>query len=71
MKHFNMHDCKTMKVPIHVGARINDEQCIKAHEEIEDMAHVPYASIVSILMYAMDYTRLDISHAVGILRKYM
>jgi hypothetical protein len=35
------------------------------------MSHVPYASVVGSLMYAMVYTRLDIAQAVGVLRRYM
>jgi len=35
------------------------------------MFHVPYASAVSSLMYAMVYTRLDIAHAVGVLSRFM
>jgi hypothetical protein len=33
--------------------------------------HVPYASVVGSLMYAMVCTRPDISHAVGVLSRYM
>jgi hypothetical protein len=58
-------------VPIPVGARLTVEQCPKTQEEIEDMAHVPYASVVGSLMYVMVCTRPDISHAVGVLRRYM
>jgi hypothetical protein len=35
------------------------------------MSHVPYASAVGSLMYAMVYTRPDIAHAMGVLRRYM
>ena len=35
------------------------------------MANVSYASVVGSLMYAMVYIRLDISHAVGVLSRYM
>jgi hypothetical protein len=35
------------------------------------MSHVPYASAVGSLMYAMVYTRPDIAHAVGFLSIYM
>ena len=35
------------------------------------MSHVPYASVVGSLMYAMLCTRLDIAHAVGVLSRYM
>jgi hypothetical protein len=60
-----------VKVPIPVGARLTVEQCPKTQEEIEDMAHVPYASVVGSLMYVMVCTRPNISHAVGVLRRYM
>jgi NADH:ubiquinone oxidoreductase subunit C len=35
------------------------------------MSHVPYASAVGSLMYGMVYTRPNIAHVVGLLRKYM
>ena len=35
------------------------------------MSHVPYASAVGSLMYAMVYTRPDIAHAMGVLSKFM
>jgi len=54
-----------------VGARLIAEQCPKTQEEIEDMAHVPYESVVGILMYAMVFPRPNISHVVGVLRRYM
>ena len=56
LKRFNMQDCKLVKVPIPIGTKLYDDQCPKSEEEIEYMAHVPYASAVSCLMYAMVYT---------------
>jgi hypothetical protein len=35
------------------------------------MYRVPYVSVVGSLMYAMVYTRPNISHVVGVLRKYI
>ena len=35
------------------------------------MSNVPYASAIGSLMYAMVCTRLDISHAVGVVSRYM
>jgi hypothetical protein len=35
------------------------------------MSRVPYSSTVGSLMYAMVFTRPDIAHAVGVVRKYM
>eukprot|EP00253_Pinus_taeda_P008798 PITA_08798 len=68
---FNMQDSKLVKVPIPVGVKLSAEQCLKTQEEEEDMSHVPYASAVSSLMYAMVCTRLDIAHVVGVLSRFM
>ena len=60
-----------MKVPIPVGVKLFVEQCPKTQEEEEDMYHVPYASAVGSLMYAMVCTRPDIAHALGVLSSFM
>eukprot|EP00253_Pinus_taeda_P002177 PITA_02177 len=64
-------DSKPVKIPIPVGVRLYVEQCPKTQEEEEDMSYVPYASAVSILMYANVCTRPNITHAVGVLRRFM
>jgi hypothetical protein len=66
-----MQECKPVKVPIPIGVNLSVDQCPKTHEEEEDMSHVPYASAVGNLMYAMVFTRLDIAHAMGVLSRYM
>eukprot|EP00253_Pinus_taeda_P026680 PITA_26680 len=71
MRRLNMKDSKLVKVPIPVGVRLSTEQCPKTQEEEEDMSHVPYASVVGSLMYAMVYTRTNIAHAVGVLSRFM
>ena len=71
LQRFNMQDSKPVKVPIPVGVKLYVEQCPKTQEEEEDMSHVPYASAVGSLMYAMVCTRPDITHAIGVLRKIM
>jgi hypothetical protein len=35
------------------------------------MFHVPYASVVGSLMYAMVYTRPNITRSIGVLSRYM
>ena len=40
-------------------------------EEREYMSKVPYSNTVGSLMYVMICTRLDISHALGVVSKYM
>jgi hypothetical protein len=66
-----MHGSKLVKVPIPIGVNLSADQCPKTQEEEEDMSHVPYASVVGSLMYAMVCTRPDIAHAVGFLSRYM
>lgn len=48
-----------MSVPIFIGDKLSSEQCPTATRpvEMEDMTHVPYACVVSGLMYAMIYTK--------------
>eukprot|EP00253_Pinus_taeda_P019768 PITA_19768 len=64
-------DNKLVKVPIPVGVKLSSEQCPKTQKEEEDMSHVPYASAVGNLIYAMVYSRPDIAHAVGVLSRFM
>jgi hypothetical protein len=71
LQRFNMQECKLVKVPIPVGVKLYADQCPKTQEEEEDISHVPYASVVGSLMYAMVCTRPNIGHAVGDLSRYM
>jgi hypothetical protein len=60
-----------VKVPIPVGERINTKQYPRKHEKIEDVAYVPYESVIVSLMYAMVCTQPNISHALGVLSRYI
>jgi phosphoribosyl-AMP cyclohydrolase len=71
LQRFNMHGSKPIKVPIPIGVKLSADQCPKTQKEEEDMSHVPYASAIDSLMYAMVCTRPDIAHAVGVLSRYM
>src|ERR1700738_3846462 len=66
-----MQDSKPVKFPIPVGVRLSIEQCCKTQEEEKDTSCVPYASAVSSLMYAMVCIRPEITHAVGVLSRFM
>jgi hypothetical protein len=70
LKHFNMQDYKPVKVPIPMGEKLTAKQCPKTQEKMEDMAHVPYASVVGSMLYMMVCARSNISHVVGVLNKY-
>jgi len=59
-----------VKIPIHVGVKVFADQCPKTQEEEEDMPHVPCATVVSSLMYAMVCTRTHIAHSMNF-NRYM
>jgi hypothetical protein len=46
-------------------------QCPKTEEEKQSMEKMPYANLVGGLMYAMVCSRPDITHAVGLVSRYM
>ena len=52
------------------GIVYSKKQCPSTTQEEEDMRHVPYASAVGSLMYAMLYTRPDICYAVGVVSRF-
>eukprot|EP00253_Pinus_taeda_P017946 PITA_17946 len=64
-------DNKPVKVPIPLGVRLSAKHCPMTEEEEEDMSHVPYASAINSLMYAMVCTRPYITHVVGVLSRFM
>ncbi|KAK0573601.1 hypothetical protein LWI29_010645 [Acer saccharum] len=71
LQRFNMSDAKPVKTPLASHFRLSKEQCPETDEEKDFMARVPYASAIGSLMYAMVCTRPDISHAVGVMSRYM
>ncbi|KAL0454797.1 UNVERIFIED_CONTAM: Retrovirus-related Pol polyprotein from transposon TNT 1-94 [Sesamum latifolium] len=66
-----MSKAKPVSTPLANHFKLSSEQCPKTDREIEDMAKVPYASVVGCLMYAMVCTHPDLAHAVSQVCKYM
>jgi hypothetical protein len=64
-----MQESKSVKVHIPIGVKLSTDKCPKKQEE--DMSRIPYASVIGSSMYAMFCTRPYISHAVGVLSKYV
>lgn len=60
-----------MSVPFYVGTNIYLDICHKSYDDFEVTCNAPYASVFNSLMYAIVCTRLDISQAMRILRKFM
>ena len=67
---FAMQNSKKGNLPSRHGVTLSKEQCPKTPQEEENMRHIPYASAVGSLMYAMLCTRPDICYAVGVVSRY-
>ena len=68
---FNMKNAKPVSIPLAGHMKLSKKMCPTAREEKENMAKVPYSSIVESLMYAMVCTRLYIAHAVGVVSRFL
>jgi hypothetical protein len=68
---FGMNDVKPVLVPLASHFKPSSSLCPSTKEEKEYMSRIPYANAVGILMYAIVSTRPGISHAVGVVSRYM
>ncbi|TYK16841.1 gag/pol protein [Cucumis melo var. makuwa] len=67
---YSMQNSKRGLLPFRHGVTLSKEQCPKTPQDVEEMRHIPYASAVGSLMYAMLCTRPDICYALGIVSRY-
>jgi hypothetical protein len=68
---FNMQDAKFVSTPIASHFKLSALQCPTSEDDIKYMSRVPYSSSVGSLMYAMVYSRPDLSHAMSLVSRYM
>ena len=66
-----MDGAKPVSTELASHFRLTKEQSPKTEEEQAYMEHVPYASTIGSIMYAMVCTRPDIAHVVGVVSKYI
>ena len=66
-----MDKAKPASTPLGNHFRLCKDQSSKTDKEIEHMSKVPYALIIGSLMYAMVCTSPNITHAVGVVSRYM
>ncbi|GAA0159880.1 transmembrane signal receptor [Lithospermum erythrorhizon] len=71
LSRFGMASAKPIDTPNDYNAHLLVKFAPKSSEENEYMSHVPYASVVGILMYVMVCTRQDLAHAVSIVSRIM
>jgi len=68
---FKMDNAKAVSCPLAAHFKLSTKQCPSTDEEKKEIEHVPYASAVGSLMYAMVCTRPDIAHAVSTVSRFM
>ena len=66
-----MENAKAISTPLLGHLKLNKEIYPMTKEEKEKMSKRPYISAIGSLMYAMVCTRKYISHAMGIVSRYM
>ena len=71
LERFEMNKAKPVNVPLASHFKLSSGLCPRSVEENDYMSRVPYADSVGCLTYAMVCTRPNISHAVGVVSKYM
>jgi len=68
---FGMQNVKPVSTPLAAHFKLSSALSPQSTEEEEEMSHVPYASAVGSIMYAMVCTSPVISQAVSIVSRYM
>ena len=66
-----MDKAKTVSCPLANHFKLSTMQSPSTDKEKEKMKKIPYASAVGSLMYAMVCTRPDITHAVGVVNRFL
>ena len=71
LERFNMDNAKPVSTSLENHFRLSTNQCPKINDEVKDMSKVPYESEVGCLMYAMVCIRLDLTHVVSVVSKFL
>ena len=71
LNRFNMNEAKPVSTPLGSHFKLSKDQSPKIEEERDHMSKVPYASAIGSLMYVMVCTRPNITHAVGVVSRFM
>ena len=66
-----MENAKVVSTPLPYHLKLIKEMCPKIEEEEDMMFTILYALVLGILMYATVYTRLDITHLMGVVSRCM
>jgi len=71
LQQFGMQNVKPMSILLATHFKLSAALSPQSTAEKEHMSHVPYASVVGSIMYAMVCTRPKMSQAVSVVNRYM
>ncbi|GKV15798.1 hypothetical protein SLEP1_g26549 [Rubroshorea leprosula] len=71
LERFNMKHAKPISTPLANHFKLSKRSYPTTKEEKEKTSPIPYSSAVGSLMYAMVCTRPDITHAVGVVSRFL
>ena len=71
LEKFNMKNAKPISTPLANHFKLSKRSCPTTVEEKKEMVVVPYSSTIKRLMYAMVCAQLDITHAVGVVCRFL
>jgi hypothetical protein len=68
---FSMNIVKPVNIPLAFHCKLSSSLCPGSKEGNDYIFHLPYASTIGRMMFAMKCSRLDISHEVGVVSGHM
>ena len=71
LERFKMNESKPISTPLGSHFRLSSKMSPKGDNGIEEIKHVPYASSVRSLMYAMVCTRPDLAYSASLVSRFM
>lgn len=71
LNRFHLASGKLMSTPLAYHFKLSKEHSLTTKQERDHIAKVPYTSPIGSLMYVIGCKRVDITHAVGVVSKYM
>ena len=71
LERFNMKNSKPVSTSLVGLFKLSKRLCPSTEKEKGEMSIIPYSLVVGSLMYAMMCTRPDISHAVGVVSRFL
>ena len=71
LERFDLKNLKPVSTPLAGHFMLSKRLCPSTEKEKGEVSVIPYSLVVGSQMYAMVCTRLDISHVVGVVRKFL